>query len=130
MTHIAVRFGPFFIIKINKINILLWTVRTIPLWLGPKILFYITRVSSSTRRTFIRLQLWQTSYDRFQSGLVLFSSPYLPNKRVRIDFINRIPGYSKVVKNFIRLYLRKYSCVRFAVSIPSIHLSNKKTAID
>ena len=52
-------------------------------------------------------------------------------KKVWIDFIKRFP--SKVVKNFIRLYLRKPSCVRveiLAVSIPSTHLSNKKTALD
>ena len=50
-------------------------------------------------------------------------------KKVWIDFIKRFPIYSKVVKNFIRLWLRKSSCVWveiLAVSIPNIHLSNKK----
>ena len=54
-------------------------------------------------------------------------------KKVGIDFIKRCPRYSKVVQNFIRLQLRKPSCIRveiLAVSIPSIHLSNKKTALD
>ena len=47
--------------------------------------------------------------------------------------VHLFPRYSKVVKNFIRLQLRKSSCVRieiFAVSIPSIHLSNKKATLN
>ena len=49
--------------------------------------------------------------------------------KVWIDFIKRFLRYIKVLKNFIRLKLRKSSCVRveiLAVSMPSIHLSNKK----
>ena len=49
-------------------------------------------------------------------------------KKVWIDFIKRFPRYSKVVKTFMRLSLRKPSCVRveiLAVSIPSIHLSKR-----
>ena len=50
----------------------------------------------------------------------------------RITFIRlQLGNLRAIVKNFIRIYLRKSSCVRFeiAVLIPSIHLSNKKTAI-
>ena len=50
-------------------------------------------------------------------------------EKVWIDFINRFPKYSQVVKNFIRLYLRKSSCDRveiLEISIPGMHLSNKK----
>ena len=58
-----------------------------------------------------------SSYDRVQSGLVLFSSLYC------IDFIHRIPRYSKVVKNFIRLYLYKASSDRFEKKTHSITFS-------
>ena len=51
---------------------------------------------------FIHLQHRKSSCDRFQLGLVLFSSPY--------RFYHPILKYRRVVKNFIRLYLRKSSC--------------------
>ena len=75
-----------------------------------------------SRRTFIR----KSSCDRVRCYFLVHT--FKINK-IWIDFIKRFPRYSQVVKNFFRLYLRKSSCVRveiFAVSIPSIHLSNKQ----
>ena len=85
------------------------------------------------RRTFIRLQLRKSSCDRVQSVLVLFSSPYLKNKKSLNRFHQTVPEIQQSLKNFIRLQLRKPSCVQveiLAVSIPSIHLSNQKTVLD
>ena len=36
-------------------------------------------------------------------------------KKLWIDFTKRFPKYSKVVKNFIRLQLRKFLCVRIEI---------------
>ena len=50
-------------------------------------------------------------------------------QKVRIDSVDRIHKYSKVVKNFIRAQRRKYSCDLceiLAGSILGINLSNKE----
>ena len=68
------------------------------------------------KRTFIRLQLRKSSYDRVQSGLMIFSSLYL--KKTRIDSIKRM-----------RYRIRESSCDRvefLAVLIPDIHTSFKQ----
>ena len=56
-----------------------------------------------------------------------FPHPY--DEKTRVDYINRVPRYGELVKNFSRL--RKSSCDlrESAGSIPGIHIFNKQNRI-